>query len=115
MAFSEFELKKHEKEVSAFIEKRRPPVHVRNEVDLSFRIENQSVVIFEIRAGWRNPAEKIEQLVAKSTYVKSQNVWKVYWLQQDLKWHLYEPVSEAKTLAGFLSVVDQDTHCCFWG
>lgn len=49
MAFSEFELKRYEKIVGEFIESRRPAPHIRNQVDLAFRIEKQSVEIFEIR------------------------------------------------------------------
>lgn len=49
MTISEFEIKRYEKIVGQFIEKRRPPAHVRNQVDLAFRIEGQSVIIFEIR------------------------------------------------------------------
>ena len=49
MAISEFEIKRYEKIVGEYIEKCRPSQHVRNQVDLSFRIEGQSVVIFEIR------------------------------------------------------------------
>ena len=43
MALSEFEIKKCEKVVKEYVEKHRPPVHLRNEVDLSFRVQGQSV------------------------------------------------------------------------
>ena len=45
MALSEFEQKKCEKEVRAFVDKRRPPPHLRKELDLGFRLEGQSVEI----------------------------------------------------------------------
>ena len=38
MAFSEFEIKRIQKVVGQYIEKHRPPEHLRDEVDLSFRI-----------------------------------------------------------------------------
>lgn len=115
MALSEFETKKIEKEVSAFIEKRRPPPHIRNEVDLGYRIEGQSVEIFEIRPHWRHTGEKIEEPVAKATYVKTQKVWKVYWQRADLKWHRYDPAPEVETLQDFLGLVDHDEYACFFG
>ena len=49
MAFSEFETKEYERIVHGFVEKRRPPPHIRHEVDLGYRLKNQSVEIFEIR------------------------------------------------------------------
>ena len=32
-----------------FTEERRPPTEIRDELDLSYKIENQSIIIFEIR------------------------------------------------------------------
>ena len=115
MAFSEFETKKFEKVVDSFIQKRRPPPHIRNELDLGFRIKGQSVEIFEIRPLWQNPKEKMEEPVAKATYVKTQRVWKVYWQRADLKWHRYDPDPEVQTLDEFLAVVDRDEYACFFG
>jgi spore coat polysaccharide biosynthesis protein SpsF (cytidylyltransferase family) len=115
MSFSEFEIKRFEKEISEFMDKRRPPVHIRNEVDLGFRLDGQSVEIFEIRAVWNNPEKKMEEPVAKATYVKRKNLWKVYWMKSDLKWHKYEPEFEVNELADFVAVVDEDRYACFWG
>ena len=112
---SEFEKKKCEKLVAAFVERHRPPVHVRDRVDLGLRIEGQSVEIFEIRPVWQSPDKKIEEAVAKATYVKTRRVWKVYWQRADLKWHVYEPVPEVKSLEEFLAVVEKDEHGCFFG
>lgn len=115
MAFSEFEIKKLEKTVGAFIEKQRPPVSLRKELDLAFRIENQSVFIYEVRPAWRQPNEFIEQNVAKATFVKTQNLWKIYMQRADLKWHTYEPVETVKSIDDFLTVVKNDEYHCFNG
>ena len=69
MALSEFEIKQCEKAMEAFMEKRRPPAHIRDQLDLGFRIKDQSVAIFEIRPAWRDPTERKEHAVAKATYV----------------------------------------------
>jgi hypothetical protein len=115
MALSEFEAKRIEKEVDAFMEQRRPPVHVRPELDLGYRIKGQSVEIFEVRPLWNNPAKKIEEPVAKATYVKAKKVWRVYWQRADLKWHRYEPDPEVDSLQEFLGLVDRDEYACFFG
>lgn len=55
MAISEFEIKRIEKVVGNVIEERRPPVHARNEFDIGFRIDNQSVFILNVaKTGVRN-------------------------------------------------------------
>jgi hypothetical protein len=98
-----------------FIDKRRPPEHIRSKVDLSYKIENQSVIIFEIRPHWRNENEMIEQPIAKTTWVNTQKIWKIYWMRADLKWHSYEPKAIVKKIEQFLKTVDEDAHGCFWG
>jgi hypothetical protein len=115
MTLSEFEIKRCEKLVGQYVENRRPPAHIRNELDLDFRIKEQSVEIFEIRPAWREPSIKIESPVAKATYVKTQQIWKVYWQRADLKWHRYDPDPEVKTIEQFLEVVERDEYGCFYG
>jgi hypothetical protein len=110
MSLSEFEVKKIEKIVGEFIENKRPPAHIRNELDLDYRIKDQSVEIFEIRPVWNNPEEKLESPVAKATFVKKNNIWKVYWQRADLKWHSFEPEPEVKSIKQFVSLVDQDKN-----
>jgi len=115
MALSEFETKKVEKEVSAFIAQHRPPPHIRPELDLGFRVSGQSVEIFEVRPAWKDPSTKIEHPVAKATFVKSRGVWKVYWMRADLKWHSYPAAPTVGSVGKFLSLVDEDKHACFFG
>ena len=115
MAFSEFELKRYEKVVKAFVDKHRPPPHIRKDLDLGYRLKGQSVELFEIRPRWDNPKELLEHAVAKATYVKTQGVWKLYWQRADLKWHSYEPYPAAKSLDAILKVVGIDAYGCFFG
>lgn len=115
MSLSEFEIKKIEKAVVKFMEKRRPAPHIREQLDLGFRIKDQSIELFEIRPVWNNPKEKMELPFAKATYVKTQKTWKISWQRQDLKWHSYTPKPHLKTIEEFLDVVDTDSHACFFG
>ena len=110
MAFSEFEIKKCEMAVKSYIEKNRPPPHIRKELDLGYRLKDQSVEIFEVRPRWNDPKEILEHSVAKATYVKTQALWRVYWQRADLKWHSYEPHPEAKNIEEFLDLVESDKH-----
>lgn len=115
MTLSEFEKKKCAKLVGEFVEKHRPPPHIRKQLDLGFRVKGQSVEIFEIRPMWRQPDKITEIPVAKATYVKTQRIWKVYWQRADLKWHRYEPDPEVGSLEEFLDIVDCDEYACFFG
>lgn len=115
MAFSEHELKRYERDIARFLERRRPPVHIRPELDIDVRLNGQSVEVFEIRPDWQDKAKKMETPVAKATYVRSKNHWRMFWMRRDLKWHGYEPNSEVRSLEAVLNVVDRDEFCCFFG
>jgi hypothetical protein len=115
MALSDIEVARFRTELSTFIERRRPPVHIRSQVDLCYRISGQSVELFEVRPRFMDPSEKHEIPVAKATYVRTQEHWRVYWMRSDLKWHRYGPDPEVSRLAEFLDLVDRDEYACFFG
>ena len=115
MAFSEIEIKRIEKTMDSYIERTRPPAHIRDHLDMGYRVENQSVELFEIRQAFHDPKQKIEEAVAKTTYVKRAEEWRLYWMRADLKWHRYDPVPQVNSLEEFLNVVEEDAHCCFYG
>ncbi len=114
MSLSEFELKTIEKYANEFLAKRRPPPELRDRVDLDFKIENQSVIIFEIRQQWDDPSKKIESYLAKATYVKTQKKWQVFCQRADLKWHTYDPNPCVKNIEEFFKIVNKDEHYCFF-
>jgi len=99
----------------AFIARRRPPVHRRDQVDLSFRFDGRSIEILEIRPRWDNSRQRVEEAVAKARDLKSRDVWLVYWQRADLKWHTYDPMPEVKTVDAFLRLVDDDEYAWFFG
>ncbi|MFN3237647.1 MAG: DUF3024 domain-containing protein [Pseudomonadales bacterium] len=115
MAISEFEVKRCERELEKFMARKRPPAHIRDKLDIGYKIENQSVELFEIRPRWNDPSEILHSPFAKTTFVKSKGIWKIYWQRQDLKWHAYDPVPEVKLFEEFLAAVEADEYACFFG
>ena len=115
MALSELEITLCEKPLAAFMRKRRPPVHIRDKLDLAYRIKGQSIEIFTIRPHWEDASRKTEEAVAKATYNRKANIWKIFWQRADMKWHGYQPHLEAESVEEFLYVVDKDDHGCFFG
>ena len=115
IVLNELEKKKVENVVGAFVARRRPPVHLRKEVDLDFRLKGQSIEIFEIRPVWQGNGETHEIPVAKATFVRTRGAWRLYWQRSDLKWHRYEPLPEATAIETVVEEVDADPFGCFWG
>lgn len=97
--------------MEAFLERNRPPEHISPKLDIGYKIEGQSM----IRPFW-NDASKIQHSdVAKATFVKAKNHWKVFWLRADLKWYAYDPKANVKALKDFVKLVEEDKHACLWG
>lgn len=116
MGLQPLELAHVEHAVHQFMLRRRPPPEIRPELDLEHRVEGQSIVLFERRPTWQGaPGETIELMVAKTTYVRSHDHWRVYWQRSDLRWHRYDPAPEVPTVEDFLDLVDEDAYACFFG
>ncbi|MDR9500042.1 MAG: DUF3024 domain-containing protein [Hydrogenovibrio sp.] len=115
MAFNDLETQAIKNTVDAIFMAKRPPEAIRKELDFGYRIEGQSILLFEISPHWRDSNQVFEHGVAKATYVKIQKVWKLYWMRQDLKWHRYEPFAESERLEDVLRVVMDDEFGCFFG
>ena len=93
----------------------RPPEEVRNQLDLNYKIEDQSILVYDIRPSWMNPSEKIERNIAKATFIKKDNIWKIFWFKSDMKWHQYKPNPAVNNLKEFVKILEEDKHNCFWG
>jgi hypothetical protein len=52
-----------------WLEKVRPPENIRKQLDLGYRIDDQSVILTEIRPIWNNPSESAEYSYAKATFI----------------------------------------------
>ena len=115
MPLNETELKGCRDALAQFLKRRRPAVHVRDQFEIAYRISGHSVEISEVRPYWRDQSKKVEKPVAKATFVRAKNHWKIFWMRRDLKWHRYEPNLQVGTIEAFLDVVDRDEFACFFG
>lgn len=78
MAFSDIEHQKIKNKVGGFCSKMTPQ-HLKDKLRFEYEIENQSVIVYEIRPAFRIPGKFTKMPIAKPSYVKSQNLWKLYW------------------------------------
>lgn len=116
MAFDEAESRTVTQALITFLERKRPPVAIRHEVDLAYRIEDQSVVLVEVRSAWLGPPGATTELpIAKATYVRKHDHWRVFWQRADLKWHRYDPERTVESIHAFLGLVERDEYACFFG
>jgi hypothetical protein len=99
-----------------FVARLRPADEaVRKKLDYGYNIDDQRVILFEIRPDWIKPEIIREHPFAKATYVKKYGVWKIYWLRANLKWYPYDPCPRVYSLKKFLDIVVKDDQGCFFG
>jgi hypothetical protein len=115
MAFTETEVKMIRSKMEEFLKENRPPEDLRDKLDLSWRITGQSIDIFEIRPSFFKPEEKFEDEIARITYVRNKDHWKLFWMMSDMKWHGYDPRPVVPTLSEALLEVKNDSDGCFFG
>ncbi len=116
MAFTESEISRHLDKIEIeFWAKRRPPLELRDRVREGQRILGQSIELFFVYPAFQRPGEFIEESIAKLRYVRTRNVWELFWKRADLRFHRYELHPESTTLPEALAVIDEDAHGCFFG
>lgn len=115
MSFNPLHLREIQSILSRWLEEKRPPVELRDEVDLQYTIKDQNIILDEICHSFTAPPEKLMIPFAKITFVNSKNEWKPYWLLESGKWELYVPDKHINTLEEILKEISADPYGCFFG
>jgi len=53
--------------------------------------------------------------IAKFEYIRKNNVWKLYLISGDMKWHSYEMASDTEDLEALVRAADSDRYGLFFG
>ncbi len=114
MAFSEIEMKRIDSLVGETC-RSKVPAHLRDQLRFEYKLEGQSVTVWEVRPRFDKPEEETWHGVAKFRYYKSRARWSLYWMRQDLKWHRYDPAEETHDLAKLVAIVEADEYGAFYG
>ena len=101
--------------IKEYIEKKRPPIELRKELDIGYTFEKNVLEIFEIRPQWNDNSKTLNIPITKVKYIKSKEIWKIYWKGGNENWKFYEPSGEINSIRDVLTEIDKDTHGCFWG
>jgi hypothetical protein len=113
MAFTETEREEYENLVSKLIESRRMQA-TDNGFDLGYVFNNQSIELFEIHPSTSNEQGFFNSSVAKITFIRTTNIWKISWMRGSLKWQGYRKHPEVKKLSEALFIIAEDEDRLFW-
>ena len=116
MAFTDSEIAAHTATIEEhFWSRRRPPLHLRDKVREGQRFTDQAIELFFVRPAFNRPGELVEESIARLQYVRTRDVWHLFWKRADGKWHRYPPRPEAESLTTALGVIQEDPNGCFFG
>ena len=114
MPFNDIERMRAKRAVRAFMERRRPPPHIRPQLDMGYRIGDGTVELFTVRKEGA-PRRCEEWAIARATFDPQRGAWKVSWMRSDSRWYGYDPEPRVGSIQRFLDVVDEDLYGCFFG
>ncbi len=103
-----------ENTIKTNIENIRPPVEVRNQLDIGYSFTNNSLILFEIRPNFIDKSKIMNIEFAKARYYKSQEIWKLFWKRANGNWELYQK-PEVSNIDDFFEIVKEDKYGCFFG
>jgi hypothetical protein len=115
VALSETQIQECLRATGAFIAKRRPPPHVRDQLDYRADIRGSTITIVSVRPRFDDPSSKIDHPIARVRWIGTKKEWRMYWMRADLKWHAYEPASAIRSISDALEEVHRDPYGCFFG
>lgn len=98
-----------------YLEKIRPPEDIRSKLDIGYDYDGRAIEFYEIRPNWINPSIIQHLPFAKIRYVKSKNIWNLYWKRASGKWESYQPFPHASKLQSLLDCIEKDEYGCFYG
>ncbi|MGB5162945.1 MAG: DUF3024 domain-containing protein [Thermoanaerobaculia bacterium] len=107
MPISEIERRKAEKVLGTYCMERTNPT-VRDQLEIVHRLEGNYAYISERRPDWRDPSISRDHDVAKFRFVVKRRVWALYWLDRNLRWHLFPDCAPEREVAKLLPVVDSE-------
>ena len=105
----------NEKKIQSYVNSKRPPIEIRDKLDFGYKYEGRTVELFAIRPKWNTKDEYQHIPYARIKYVKTLNIWKLYWQRASLKWVTYEPLPQSSNLEELLEVIEADEYGCFYG
>lgn len=111
MAFNDIEMANIKRCMDFFIEKCRPPEHVRDEYDLTYEISGQAVFIYDTRYV---EGRTIETDIAKIVFNRHRNGWKLFCIGKSGQWEALF-CELIPTFSDAIKVIEDDVDGFFFG
>ena len=114
MPISEFERKRVSGILTRYCDE-TVPSHVRDQVQLRFGFDGNSVILHEYRPPWDGRGDWNEIPVAKFRYFVGRQEWALYSRDRNLRWRSYDLIAPSAVFEDLLTEVEADPTGIFWG
>ena len=114
MALSEFTRHEVERKLGQLCQRRSlPPERIR----VGFRFRGNSVTLFQERPsiGGSSPPQSIESLVAQFRLNPDSQLWQIYCVDRNRRWHRYTRVAPTRSFELLIKEIEEDPTGIFWG
>lgn len=102
--------------IHEYIESKKPKnLEIRKMLNYSYSYEAKIFELFAIRPAWSNPIEIQHYPFAKIKFMKTTQLWNLYWKRASGKWELYKPYPTSTKLKKIIEIIDEDKLGCFYG
>ena len=91
------------------------PKAIRDKLALSYKIERNSIILYEIRPHYQYKNRKMECHIAKIKFLPIKREWQLYYQDRNSKWHKYWNYAPKKRISTIIKEIDRDPTCIFWG
>ncbi len=100
---------------NSFSERKRLLRDAACEQDVVYRVERNNVIILELLPDFGDASTMVASEVAKATFIRSKDYWRIYWLRRNLNWEKYPPRAKVKRIKTFFDIITRDKYHCFFG
>jgi hypothetical protein len=114
MSFNETELERIDRTVGELCRRTTRPEHA-HLLRFDCEIDGRAVTIWEARPPWDGVGDWTRMGVARFRFFRSRGEWQLYWMRQDLNWHIYDDAPPSPDLAALVAIVEADRHGAFFG
>jgi hypothetical protein len=91
------------------------PEHLRDEYRIELELGPNAITIVSCEPPWPGSDEPVRMPVARLRFVANANVWRLYWVDSNDRFHLFEPFPEVRDVQSLLREIDADPTNIFWG
>ena len=103
-----------EKQLDMFC-KNRIPEKIKDQIQLIYTIEKNTITLIEKRPLWNDPTRWSELPIAVMIFDKESMTWQLYWIRGNGKKEMYTQLEPQKDLQRCIDEIDEDPLCTFWG